>query len=98
MTYHLPTLISVKSRGDVERDDVRIVQSGGLNNSRKVSFLTYDAKARTRNLANKWAQIVWVFVVRRPEEGSPYRESRKHWDLFSSNPLAWGVSVSSRIR
>ena len=37
----MPTLISVKSRGDVERDDLRDVQFGGLNNSRKVSFLTY---------------------------------------------------------
>jgi len=50
VTYHLPTLISVKSRGDVERDDLRDVQFGGLNNSRKVSFLTYDFTAMGLNL------------------------------------------------
>ena len=49
MTYHLPTLISVKSRRDVERDDLRNVQFGGLNNSRKVSFLTYGSFHRRRN-------------------------------------------------
>ena len=32
VTYHLPTLISVKSSGDVERDDLRTlqVQQGGI--------------------------------------------------------------------